>query len=100
MTEAQAKAEVGRLLAELDSFKVLEGFHAGAFSGKGLPQAVRWYQDATALRDRISADMSLPAALRAAPGNLLGLGLAYQQSKGQETPGTKGDREMVVEALK
>lgn len=101
MTEAQAKAEVRRLLVELDSFKNLAGFHDAGFSGKSmLTQPAAWHTDATALRDRISADTSLPAVLRAAPGALLGLGLAYQQSKGRETAGTKGDREMIMEGTK
>ncbi len=101
METAQVKGEVRRLLAELDSFKSLEGFHSGAFSAaRGLPQAARWHAEATALRDRISGDSSLPPQLRAAPGQLLGLGLTYQQSKGAETPATRGDRAMVTEALK
>jgi hypothetical protein len=100
MTEAQAKAEVRRLLADLDSFKALEGFHSGAFSSKGLPQAVRWHQTATALQTRISNDTALPAVLRAAPGNLIGLALAYRESRGEETQGTKSDREMIEDALR
>lgn len=101
MTEAQAKTEVRRLLAELDSFKNLAGFHDAGFSGKSmLTQPAAWHKDATALRDRISADASLPAALRAAPGTLLGLGLAYQQSQGRETAKTEEGRGLVVAAVR
>lgn len=101
MTETQAKDEVVRLLAELDSFKNLTGFHDAGFSGKSmLTQPAAWHTDATALRDRISADTSLPAALRAAPGALIGMAMAYRQSKGQETQGTRDGRGLVTEALR
>lgn len=99
MTENQAKAEIARLLAELDSFKHLAGFHEAGFSGKGLlTQPAAWHTEVTALRERMANDPALPPMLRAAPGTLLGLGLEYQRSKGQETAGTKGDRDMVLEA--
>ncbi len=101
LPEAVAKAEVRRLLADLDSFKHLAGFHDAGFSNKSLlTQPATWHREVSTLRDRIAADGSLPPLLRAAPGTLLGLGLAYQRSKGQETAGTKGDREMVMEAGK
>lgn len=101
MTEAQARAEVLHLLAELDSFKGLAGFHGAGFSSKGLlAQPARWHKDATALQQRIVNDTALPPVLRAAPGMLLGLGLAYRSSKGQETAGTRGDRELLLEAVK
>ncbi len=101
MTQEQTKQEVRRLLAELDSFKTLTGFHDAGFSSQGLlTKPADWHKDTTGLRDRISADTSLPPGLRAAPGQLLGLALAYRQSKGKETAGTESDRAMVLEALK
>lgn len=101
MSEAQAKAEVRRLLTELDTFKGLSGFHDAGFSSKGLlSQPGRWRQDVTALQQRISEDRGLPPMLRAAPGQLLGLGLAYRQSKGQETRETESDRGMILTVLK
>lgn len=101
MSAAQAKAEVRRLLTELDAFKGLSGFHGAGFSSNGpLTQPERWHNDATDLQKRISGDASLPPTLRAAPGTLIGLALAYRGSKGQETQGTKSDREMITNALK
>lgn len=101
MTAAQAKSETLRLLAELDSFKHLAGFHEAGFSSKSLlTQPALWHREVSVLRERIEADSSLPPLLRAAPGTLLGLGLEYQRSKGQETAGTKEGRDMVMEAVK
>lgn len=101
LTAAQAKGETLRLLAELDSFKHLAGFHEAGFSSKSLlTQPALWHSEVSALRERIEADTSLPPLLRAAPGTLLGLGLEYRRSKGRETAGTKGDWEMVMEAVR
>lgn len=95
----EARAELRRLLDELDDFRGLIGFHEAGFGAKAIPQAKRWREDVGALQVGIANDTNLPVPLRVAPGELVDLAMAYKNSQGQETDKTLDARAAVEEAL-
>lgn len=84
LTTAEVRAQVADLLRELDVFRNTSEFKECIYGcGKGNPGTV-WDVKRKALQERMTPQLDVPVALKAAPGELWSLGMAYAKGKNEE----------------
>ena len=96
MTTAEVRAQVAGLLAELDTFRNTGEFKQCVYGcGKGNPGAA-WDAKRKALQERMTPQLDVPVALKAAPGDLWALGMAYAKGKAEESGTLRADIEKAL----
>ena len=84
LTTAEVRAQVADLLRELDVFRNTSEFKECIYGcGKGNP-GTAWDAKRKALQERMTPQLDVPVALKAAPGDLWALGMAYAKGKDEE----------------
>lgn len=84
LTTAEVRAQVADLLQELDVFRNTSEFKECIYGcGKGNP-GTAWDAKRKALQERMTPQLDVPVALKAAPGELWALGMAYAKGKTDE----------------
>ena len=83
-TENEVRAQVRELLAELDSFKNSDVFRQCVYGCGSKGPGSAWNTKRKALQDQMTPQLDVPILLKAAPGELWMLGMAYAKGKADE----------------
>lgn len=96
LTTAEVRAQVAHLLHELDGFRNTGEFKECIYGcGKGNP-GTAWDAKRKALQERMTPQLDVPVALKAAPGDLWALGMAYAKGKADEARTLRADIERAL----
>lgn len=96
-TAEEVRAQVRELLDELDSFRGSRTFRECVYGcGKKNPGS-GWDAKRQALQDRITPQLPMPPLLKAAPGELWMLGMAYAKGEEREAKDLRADIEEALE---
>lgn len=96
MTTEEVRAEVAGLLAELDGFRNTGEFRQCVYGcGQSNPGAV-WDAKRRALQELMTPELDVPVALKAAPGELWALGMAYAKGRTDEARQVRADIEKAL----
>lgn len=96
LTKQQARAEVKALLKELDGFKATPMFKQCIYGCGDKNPATAWNARREALQGQLAQQKDLPVMLKAAPGYLWSLGMAYGKNNAKDIKDYRG---MVEEGL-
>lgn len=96
LTADEVRAQVRELLAELDGFKDSGEFRQCVYGcGKRSPGNA-WNAKRKALQDKMTPQLDVPLLLKAAPGELWSLGMAYAKGKNEEAREIRADIEKAL----
>lgn len=96
LTTAEVRAQVADLLHEMDGFRNTSEFRQCVYGcGKGNP-GTAWDAKRKALQERMTPQLDVPVALKAAPGDLWALGMAYAKDKAEEARTLRADIEKAL----
>lgn len=96
-TADEVRAQVRQLLDEFDTFKDSAEFKQCVYGcGKSNPGKM-WNVKRKALQDQMSPQLDVPVVLKAAPGELHALGMAYAKGRAQEAKELRGGIEKALE---
>lgn len=97
ITADELRAQVGALLAELDTFKNSSEFRQCVYGCQQGSMGKEWNRKREALQKRVTPETDAPVLLKAAPGELWALGMAYAKGKVEEARELRAGIEKALE---
>lgn len=96
LTTEEVRARVESLLAELDVFKDSSEFRQCVYGCQQGSMGREWNRKREALQERMTPELDVPVAVKAAPGELWALGMAYAKGKADEARRLRADIEKAL----
>lgn len=96
ITADELRAQVASLLAELDAFKDSSEFRQCVYGCQQGSMGKEWNRKREALQERVTPETNAPILLKAAPGELWALGMAYAKGKAEEARELRADIEKAL----
>ncbi len=97
ITADELRAQVAALLTELDIFRNSSEFRQCVYGCQQGSMGKEWNRKREALQKRVTPETDAPALLKAAPGELWALGMAYAKGKDEEAREIRADIEKALE---
>ncbi len=97
ITADELRAQVASLLAELDVFKNSSEFRQCVYGCQQGSMGKEWNRKRERLQERVTPETDAPILLKAAPGELWALGMAYAKGNDEEAREIRADIEKALD---